>query len=219
MVKRIAVVTALAWTLSVVAAWAQEVNHLYLTPMVSTTDALGRTFIYPKYFPSRFGGSVTVTTQSAMRYGFLPYALVYAEGLTPDGAGFLAAQSDVYVFPDDIDQPIADPRLGSFFESLSFPTDWLTPATTYRVFLRTLAGMFQFAQRYQGLSGGHALFEGYTLDTNYRSMPAQQATWFDATLASLGYPAVNGNPKVRSLIKQIGDLWGQQPFFLGTLTF
>jgi len=195
-------------------------DHLYLVPVVFDDLGVGRG---PQYFRWRFHAGNVSADWAMMDYGFLPTGLVYARGLSLADEAFLAAQPDVYQWPDGagLDAPITDPDLPAFFEALYVPTDWLTPSTSYRALLRMLAGLFQFAGRFGNLSGGAPLFgqPGVTLETNYRSTPTNWQAWFDATIASFGYPPPPGNPRLRSLMKQVGDAWGAKPFYMGGLTF
>jgi hypothetical protein len=177
----------------------------------------------PEYFVWRFdaNGPSINCRWNMMDYGFIPFALLVAHDITPADHAALILNSDVYAFPDNLDQPVADPNIDVFFEAIDIPTDWLTPATTYRELLRQTAGLMQFNQRYGGLSGGQSIFgNGVTLETNYNSLSVQQQAWFTQTLESFGWlSGVAGNPKLRSLAKQAGDLWGAAPFYLGGFAF
>lgn len=189
-------------------------DHLYLVPI----ETVG-TYRGPAYFRWRFGTGTITTPWSMMDYGLLPTGLVWARELSPADEALLAAAPDVYQWPDNLDQPITDTTLAAFFEGLNIPANWLQPSTTYRELLRMMAGIFQFAQRFQALSGGLALFgDGVTLDTNYRQTGIREA-WIDATLASFEYSPVQGNPQLRSVVKRIGDTWAQITFELGGFRF
>lgn len=157
-----------------------------------------------------------------MDYGFINIALLWAVDITPADDAFLKAQTDVYAFPANLDAQITDKaRMDVFFEPINVPTDWLTPSSTYRQFLRSMAGLMQFNQRYGAISTGQSLLgNGITLNSNWNGLSAQQKSWFNQTVASFGYTyTVSGNPKLRTLSKQAGDLWGSQPFFLGGYEF
>ena len=81
--------------------------------------------------------------------------------------------------------------------------------------------MFQFNQRYNGISGGHSIFENATLETRLRQMTAEEQAWFLATVESFGFdPAlVDLNAKLRLLVRQAGDYWIGQSFYLGGMAF
>ena len=158
-----------------------------------------------------------------MDYGFLPYALLLAIDIAPADDTFLSAQADVYAWPLVLTPAISDrTAINTFFEAINIPTDWLTASNTYLEFLRQMAGLFQFNQRYGTISGANQslLGNGVTLETRWGQLSAQQQTWFNQTITSFGYIyTVSGNPKLRTLAKQAGDLWGSQPFYLGGIQF
>ena len=192
---------------------------IYLVPIEQVGSSRG-----PEYFTWRFdaNGPSINCVWSLMDYGFVNNGLLVAHDILPADHDALILHSDVYVFPDNWDAAISDKTvIDALFEAINIPTDWTTPATTYRELLRTLAGMFQFNQRYGGLSNGQSVFGGgITLETNWNSLSAQQQSWFNQTIASFGYVyTVQGNPKLRTLAKQVGDLWGVQPFIMGGFEF
>lgn len=177
----------------------------------------------PEYFTWRFdaNGPSINCRWSMMDYGFINVALLVAHDITPADYTSVISHPDVFAFPDNLDQPITDPNVSVFFESLNIPTNWMTPATTYRQLLRYTAGMFQFNQRYGGLSGGASIFDGgRTLESNWNSLSVQEKSWFNQTLVSFGWlDGIQGNPKLRTIAKQAGDLWGAAPFYMGGLEF
>lgn len=207
-------------------ASAEEVTlqKFYIVPVEQVGSARG-----PEYFVWRFDANPPSIDAiwSMMDYGFMPYGLVYVADITQPDHDALILHADVYSFPDNLDAPITDPNIDLFFEAISIPSDWLTPSTTYRELLRYTAGMFQFNQAYAGISASatgqiHSIFDnGRTLESNWNSLSATEKAWFNAAIQQMqpGAPSVNGNPKLRSLAKQAGDLWGARPFYLGGFEF
>jgi len=188
--------------------------QFYLIPISSVGNYRG-----PLYFKWRFGTGIDCRW-SMMDYGFLPTALVLAHDITPADDAALVLNADVYAFPTDLDAPVSDPTIDAFFEGIHIPTDWLTPSTSYRELLRQVAGMFQFNQRYAGVSGGASIFsDSTTLDTKLVELTAQERAWLDETSESMGYPKPIGNPSLRALVKRAGSLWGSTEFIMGGATF
>src|SRR3990167_3588597 len=142
---------------------------IYLIPIEQVGSARG-----PEYFAWRFdsNGPSINCRWSLMDYGFIQYALLVAHDILITDHAALILNADVYAFPDNLDLSITDKAvMDVLFESINIPTDWITPATTYRQLLRNLAGLFQFNQRYGGISGGQSVFGGgVTLETNYNQM-------------------------------------------------
>lgn len=201
----------------------ETMPKIYLVPIEQIT-VTGGSERGPEYFKWRFDANPPSINchWSLMDYGFINVGLLVAHDITPTDHAALILHADVYAFPDNLDQPISDKAtIDTFFEAVNIPTDWTTPSTTYRQLLRQMAGLFQFNQRYSGLSGGQSVFgNGITLDSNYNTMSAQQQTWFVQTLQSFGWQSgVQGNPKLRALAKQAGDLWGNKSFIMGGFTF
>jgi len=161
-----------------------------------------------------------------MDYGFVNSALFLAKDITQADHDALVLNADVYVFPDNLDTAVSDPTIDAFFEGMYLPTDWLTPATTYRELLRQVGGMMQFNQRYGGIyaeryGGWHSIFDTATLQTRLNQMTAQEREVFLAAVQSFGYdPAlVPLNARLRQLVKAAGDYWAGKTFIIGGVEF
>lgn len=199
-------------------------DNLYLVPVETTNGGARRG---PKYFSWRFDPDppgIVCTRLSLMDYGFLPSFLAYARGISEADHTALIAHADVYFWPANLQQSISpQDTIKTFLEGINIPTNWTTAATTYLELLRSLAGMFQFLQRYGALSGiNDPLFDAtVTLDTRYRNLSAQRQAWFAQTVESFGYPSsiINQNSQIRQMLKFAADAWGAQPFYLGGMEF
>ena len=202
---------------------------LYLLPIEEVPDpGSGKPNRGPKYFrwsydPDPPGIDSRV---ALMDYGFTPYALILAKNITQVDHDALILNADVFAFPDDLDGPVNDPGVDTFFEGINLPTDWLTPATSWRELLRQTAGMFQFNQRYGGIAAHetgelHSMFDNADLGTRLRQMTAQEQSWFMATVDSFGYDSsqINHNSQLRLLVKQAGSYWEGQSFKMGGFEF
>ena len=198
-------------------------QRFYITP-IDWRVIDGNNIAKPKYFDTRFTndpGDVT-SPSSFMNYGYAPYYLVLAKEISTADDTMLVSKSDVYAFPLVLDQSIApQDNLDDFFEAIGIPTDWLTPANTYIEFLRQTAAMFQFHQRYHGISGHDLIADTGGLDTKYNSWSTEIKGWFDQTVESFGYdPAfIQPNKNLRQLLKQVSDLWGDKSFVMGGVRF
>ncbi len=198
-------------------------QKFYLIPIEIVSQGAGQEARGPKYFAWRFDPDPPGINcrWNMMDYGLTPYAMLLAHDITQADHDALMLNPDVYAFPDTLDAPVSDPAIDTFFEAIYLPTDWLTPATTYRELLRQVAGMMQFNQRYSGISGGHSIFEAATLQTRLNQMTAQERTWFLATVQSFGYDRalVPLNARLRQLVKSAGNYWVGQPFYMGGFEF
>jgi hypothetical protein len=196
----------------------ETMQKIYLVPIEQIGNDRG-----PKYFCWQDGDTDCIQDWGGMDYGFVPSMLIVARNISQAQHDALILNADVYAFPDNLDQSIPPNTLNAFFEGINLPTDWLTSSTTYRELLRYTIGMFQFNQRYSGIAANEtgqarSIFDnGRTLDSSWNSLSAQEKTWFNATIQSFqpGAPAVTGNPKLRTLAKRAGDLWGARPAYIG----
>ena len=220
--KIIIVILLLAFLMPVQPVKAATVN-LYIVPVEHVGNYRG-----PEYFQWRFDQNGPSLTErwDAMYYGSLDYVILLAFDMTPEDHASLISHADVYAFPANLDQNISDKTtIDNFFEGVNIPTDWVTPANTYRQLLRKTAGLMQLNQRYEsfaaidGVANQSFLGGGITLDSNFNNLSQQQKAWFNATLVSFGGSNVKGNPKLRTIIKTGSDLWGNAPFYLGGFEF
>jgi len=193
--------------------------RFYLLPIVEVQLPSGIVARGPKYFNWKFGSGL-MNDWNIFDYGFVPYCLLATPDINQVDHDALAANADVYAFPENLDAPVSDPTIDAFFEGIHIPTDWLTPSTSYRELLRSVSGMFQFNQAYGGASGVRAsLFDAVSLGDRINALSTEQRGWFDQALVDLKLPPVGGNPQIRQLVRQAASLWEGQTFYLGRVSF
>lgn len=200
---------------------------LYLLPIEEVPDpGSGLPNRGPKYFAWDFDPDPPgIPSKYSLRdYGFTPYALVAAKNITQADHDALILNDDVFAFPDDFDGPVDDPAVDVFFEDIHLPTDWLTPATTWRELVRQTAGMIKFNQRYGGIAAHetgefYSIFDTATLDTRLRQMTDQEQSWFLQTIESFDWDSsqINDNNRLRLLIRQAGNYWAEKVVRIGGL--
>lgn len=213
--------------LPIVIRLIDPMQRFYLVPIEVIPNPPIGDYRGPKYFRWRFNPGGIDCRWSFMRYGFTTFGLLLALDITQVDHDALVLNPDVYAYPEVLDQSIAPgDNLDSFFEGVGVPTDWLTPSTTYLEFLRIMAAMFQFNQRYGGRAAEqtgeyHSLIDDAGgLNTRYNNWSQQTRDWFVATLADFGYDqAIPGNPTLRQLLKRVGDAWGARQFRMGGVMF
>lgn len=183
---------------------------------------------YPKYFKWReFNPTGIKCLWNIMDYGFVNTCLMVAHDITQTDHDALILNADVFPFPPNIDQPVSNQStIDILFEAANLPTNWMTPSTTYRELLRQVAGIMQFNIRYEEQARMDGVFlqslfgNGITLESNWNNLSANQKKWFNDAVHSFGFPQnVIGNPKLRTLAKQAGDLLANKNFILGGVTF
>ena len=204
-------------------------QRFYLVPIEVVDTGPGTNARGPKYFGWKYDPDpppLVFGSWAMMDYGFTDFGLLVAKEITQTDHDALILNADVFSFPDNLDQPVTDPNIDTYFEAINIPADWLTPATTYRELMRQTAGMFQFNQRYGGIyaeryGGWHSIFDTATLDTRLREMTDQEQEIFLAAVDSFGYDSsqVNDNNQLRLLVRQAGDYWIGQTFLIGGVEF
>jgi len=200
--------------------------RLYLVPVESVIIE-DITYIGPKYFEWKNDPdpeNAIDTGYECIYYGYHPYILLLAKDISQDDHDTLLTYLDVFAFPplDQLDQAINPvDNIDVFFEGIDLPTDWMTPSTTYREFIKRTICIFLFTQRYRGISEGHDLFENVDLDDTYNDLTSEEQGWFDATVESYGYnpDLILPNMKFRQLLKAASDWMDTRTVYIGGIAF
>jgi len=154
-------------------------------------------------------------------FGLMNFGLILAVDISAADDAFLVAKADVYPIPFNLDTSISDVQgTRDYFEAFYVPAQWLTPANSYRELMRQTAGMFQFCQRYFGISG-EILLSQVDLDTAYRNFPVEVQAAFSQAVESFGYDSglIRPNNDLRQMLRVVGSLWGDQPFYMAGREF
>lgn len=175
---------------------------------------------YLKWFQNPDGLAVR---WSCKDYGSVDMMLC-AVNAEPADHDWLAIQSDVYQFPQDIDVNVPQSSvatLQAYLEAHAVPGDWTSPSETWRSTLRTITGMFLYMQRLTAMTGNVSPLDwGYTLNTQWRNVEAEHQDAIVASAASLGYDTsfIGNNTLLRAIIKAFADVWGAAPIYFGFVT-
>jgi hypothetical protein len=162
---------------------------------------------------------------SMMDYGHNPHCLMAAD-VSPAQDAFLVAQADVRAIPDDLDSAVGGAlnAVQNALEAMSIPAGWVTAGTTWREVVRTVGGLFQFAQRYASIANGQTFLPaGVNLNNTWGSISAARRTNVTNTAASFEPPysmaGITNGTTIRAALKLLADQWGDRPFVLGGMTF
>lgn len=193
-------------------------TRFYLVPIESVGNTRG-----PEYFPWFFDpdpvAELAGVRWSLKDYGVINQGVVAAE-VTQAQHDFLAAQAEVFDFPENLDAAMGSAdrtALSNYLEAVAIPADWLSPADTYRTALRTVTGMFLFMQRYTAITGTNPLQSGLTLNTQFRNLNAVNQNAIRQTFTDLGYDdtVIRDNWTLRVLLKNAADQWGSRAIEFG----
>jgi hypothetical protein len=120
--------------------------RFYIVPYIQVNQ-----YRSPRYFGGR-GNPVAQELRgiaySLNYFGLEPICLI---GANVDSVQhtFLDKQSDVFAFPENIDEKIIDAkRICDWFELVGIPADWITSDTTYRDIIQKINGIFHLAKEY-----------------------------------------------------------------------
>jgi len=130
--------------------------NFYLVP-VEPIQIGDDTVSAPKYF---------LTDLAGLNIACIPYGV---ESLTllslPTANAALAAEADVYSFPNDLSEALTDSdvaALDSYLSDVSVPSAFLTVGMTFRDVVRQLAQLFLLAQAISSESDGASIFPSGT---------------------------------------------------------
>lgn len=174
----------------------------------------------PKYFNYRWRTDGLVDAKfSMMDYGRLQVCLVLAD-VTQAQHDLLVAQSDVASPPEDIDQLITEqalPQVQNVLEAMRIPAGWVDTTYTYRDIIRRVAGLFQFAQRHNGLHQEELIDSVAALDLTWAEIPLARRDRVAQTADSFGYDysTVTGTWTVRQTLMHLANQWGATPIYIG----
>jgi len=181
----------------------------------------------PLYFMPMATGSGVHAAQLApfgvaqLRYGGQPFCLA-ASACDAATDASVTANADVRRAADDLDSvPVAIEDLRTYLEGYHVPADWLDGQQTWHSLLRGVLGIFLFVQRYQGEGGGPPIFaNGVTLETTLSALPSsvQQALRVAADNQGFDGSVVQGPASLRSVLRAMGQQWGDRPILMGTVT-
>ena len=158
-----------------------------------------------------------------MDYGQHPGCLMVAD-VTNAQRNFLSGQPDVRLVPANLNNTVgaALTATRNTLEALHIPAGWVQSGTTWREVVRAVGGLFQFAQRYAGITNGQDLLpDGVDLNLTVAEVPQARRDSLAATAASFGYDtgAITGSTTIRATLKILADQWGDDPFYLGGMVF
>lgn len=140
----------------------------------------------------------------------------------------LASKADVLQAPANLDNTITNNtvrnQVRTFLETIGLPGNWVVSGTVWREIVRTVCGLFQFAQRYDGLSTDGVAFGTRitgNLSIQWQNIPQTVRDAVLATGSTLGYDLSFITPTmiVRNALKTVADMWGTTPFEFGLHEF
>lgn len=195
--------------------------RFYILPVDVVTIA-GQIMRGPKYLEWFQNPSGLDVRWSAKDYGAIDMMMCAVDAELADHT-YLAGQTDVYAFPDNLDtspSPAELSALEDYLELAYIPAQWLSPSDTWREILRIITAMFLFMQRLTGITGSDPLVWGVSLNTQFRNIEQQYQDAIYEAFVTLGYDdsAIKSNWTMRVMLKNTADEWGERPIHFGFVT-
>ena len=190
--------------------------RLYITPAlgIGTRDDPRRPAYISDFPVSRF----------SMDYGFQPIFLTAADLASADDAQ-VTAHPDVFAFPFDLTTNVGGGNVTSAqnaFEASLIPAQWVNGAMQWSQVARTVAGMFQFMQRLNGVLGNEIVIDtSAKLNVQWSSVPANYQSAIIGAASSLNYDTsfIQPTTQLRAILKSFADQWGNRSFVMGPYNF
>ena len=194
-------ITLLAWLLVPITGHAA--CNLYLMPVASGP---ARTRIADNF------GAIVPASTAEMRWGPQGVAVVFADVSAADDVA-LVARPDVFKIPATLDNTLGAAGVTTVqtaLETRHIPAGWITQGMTYRQVLRTVFRMFQYFQRWRGITKINTAQigqSGVTLDTQFQNLPAvaRQGLLDAATSFDLSTAGLTATATLRTIFKNVAD--------------
>jgi hypothetical protein len=142
-------------------------------------------------------------------YGNEPFCLVGILDIDSTTDAALTANADCSGLPQNLDQQVAGARttVQNDLEAANMPGTWVATTNTWREVVLFVGGCCQFAQRYQGQTGGRWFTGGVTLDTTFGSLPAGVRSALQAAAQSFGFSTsgITGTSTLREVIQSAAN--------------
>jgi hypothetical protein len=196
--------------------------RFYLMP-AAVTIIEGSIFRGPKYLKRRWHPEDLDVRWSGKDYGSIDLYVCAVDGTAADHA-FLAAQSDTFAFPEDLEGAMSQAdraALSDYLEIVYVPADWITPSDSYRSALRTVTAMFLLMQRLTAMTGNVSPLEwGVGLNDQFRTLAQQYQDAIMGAFSTMGYDTgvIRANWTLRVILKNAADQWADRPILFGFVT-
>jgi len=195
-------------------------DRIYIVPMEIVAGPIGDVR-YPKYFPSlpyKWG---------CLDYGSEDICIGAVRGITQVDHDALALNTDVIALPEILDNFMTAGQTTAarnFYDTLNIPSGWINTSRTVREVVKITAGLFQFNQRWRGLSAGRQsspFKEGMNLNTQYRNMSELNKGRVVVTMDSMQVDTstLTGTSTIRDAMQLFAIEISLRPLVIGGISF
>ena len=195
-------------------------DRIYIVPMEVVVGPIGnvRRAKYLYAYPYRFG---------CLDYGSEDICLAAVTGITQVDHDALALNTDVIALPEILDNFMTAGQTTAarnFYDTLNIPSGWINTSRTVREVVKITAGLFQFNQRWRGLSAGRQsspFKEGMNLNTQYRNMSELNKGRVVVTMDSMQVDTstLTGTSTIRDAMQLFAIEISLRPLVIGGISF
>jgi hypothetical protein len=160
----------------------------------------------PKYADSVF----SAFNWSMFDYGGEPWCLVGILDIDDPTSTTLSGEPDAIALPVNLDQAIGSGPLAtvrSDLESVNIPGTWVLASNSWRDVVQFVGAVCQFAQRFQGQTGGLWFTGGITLASTFSQLPSVARTGLTSAASSFGFntSGITGASTIRAILLSAGQ--------------
>jgi hypothetical protein len=142
-------------------------------------------------------------------YGNEPWCLVGVIDIDATTDAALNANADVNGLPVNLSNTLGGARttVQNDLEAVNIPGTWVLTSNTWRDVVLFVGGCCQFAQRFQGQTGGRWFGGSVTLDSTFNSLGATVRNGLQAAAQSFGFDTsgITSTSTLRQIIQSAGQ--------------
>ena len=158
---------------------------------------------------------------SAIDFGSEDTCVVSVKDMSIQDIDTLSNQADVMTLSEDLNLTLGNGAVNAaqtYLESLNIPAGWVNTSRTYLTVLKVVIGIFQFNQRWAGLSANSSPFkEGLNLAVKYIDMPQAAKTRLFECFDSLSIQRSNltNQSTLREILFEFGSQYANKQIEFG----
>lgn len=143
-------------------------------------------------------------------YGNEPWCLVGIVNIDSPTHSTLTSEPDVIALPVNLDQAIGSGALATVqndLEHINIPGTWVSATNSYRDVVQFVGAVCQFAQRFQGSTGGLWFTGGITLASTFSQLPVGARNGLSTAATSFGFSTtgITGASTLRAILLSVGQ--------------
>lgn len=154
-------------------------------------------------------------------YGAEQTAFVAVHDVSAADHAIWVADPEVFALPVDLTQNMTAGAViaaQTFLEARNIPAQWINTTRTYKQVLKVTIGLFQFIQRWRGITRGSSPFkEGLDLNRSYSSLPSNTKVTLQGCFTTLNIDSsmLTGASTIREILFEFGTQFATRSIIFG----